>query len=90
MDNRYMALVDDIRSVVWRWINRERITEKEAATRANLHPKTVMRFLGGETMAPQLPTLHKLLRVAGAEFMIAEENKPPQVIGKKKSSGRTI
>ena len=85
MDNRYMALVDDIRGVIWRWLGREVISEKEAAIRSNLNQKTVSRFLWGETMAPQLPTLYKLLRAAGAEFMIAEEDKPPKVVGKKKN-----
>jgi hypothetical protein len=89
MDNRYMALVDDIRSVIWRWIGRELISEKEAARQAGLHPKTVSNFLGGHTMAPQLPTLYKLTKAAGAEFVIAENGKPAKAIGKKKRTKRS-
>lgn len=83
-DNAYMAFVDDLRGVIWRWIARELITEKVAAEQAGLHPKTVVNFLTGVTMAPQLPTLFKLTRAAGAAFVIEEEGKAPRLVKTKK------
>ncbi len=88
-DNAYLAFVDDLRGVIWRWIGRELITEREAAVRAGLHPKTVINFLTGVTMAPQLPTLFKLTRAAGASFTIEEEGKAPRLVKTRKTRQRT-
>lgn len=81
--NAYMAFVDDIRGIVWRWISGELISESAAAKRAGLHPRTVVNFLTGKTMAPQLPTLYKLLQASGAELTVTEPGKRPRPVGKR-------
>ncbi|MFZ2555660.1 MAG: hypothetical protein WAZ27_04055 [Minisyncoccia bacterium] len=87
-DNQYMAFVDDLRGVVSRWITRDALSEKQAAEKAGLHPKTVVNFLTGHTMAPQLPTLFKLLRAAGAAFTVTEDGEVPRLLGTKKKRVR--
>lgn len=84
LDNSYLALVADIRGVVERWIAREVISNARAAEEANVNPRTLSKFLAGETMAPQLLTLHKLVRAADAEFLIREAGREPRRLGRKR------
>lgn len=74
-DPAYMAIVGSTQQYVIRWMRTNGISSKQAAARAGIHVQTLTRFLDGFTMAPQLPTLHKLIRAAGGELVILEGNK---------------
>ncbi len=74
MDPAYMGVVEGTQRYVLRWMHSEGLSSKQAAERAGIHTRTLAKFLDGETMAPRLPTLHKLIRAAGGELVILEGN----------------
>ena len=61
-DNRYMSFLAELREIVAHGMEVEALSVAKMAENANLSPVTVRNFLKGDTVAPQLPTVHWLLR----------------------------
>ena len=60
-DNNYMAFLADLRAIVSQAMAVTDVKVKGLAGMANLNPRTVRKFLAGDTIAPQLPTVYRIL-----------------------------
>lgn len=72
-DNRYMSFLAELREIVVRGMEVEVITVSELAKEAGLSESTVRNFLKGDSLAPQLPTVHWIL---GAVYVSITTDSP--------------
>ena len=86
-DNRYMSFLAGLRDIVTQAMVLEDVSVTALARKASLHPNTVKRFLGlqGETIAPQLPTVYRILK--GVDRMLSVET--PSEKPRKRRARRT-
>jgi DNA-binding phage protein len=64
-DNEYVAHLAELREIVVRAMAVSDLNATRLAEMANLHTRTVRKFLAGDTIAPQYPTVFRIFRAVG-------------------------
>jgi hypothetical protein len=68
-DNGYMALLDNIRELVKKGIKYNVWTLTQVSVRSRLAPRTISRFLNGDTVSPNFWTLYRLCTAVGVDLI---------------------